>query len=154
MLKSINKCTRNHEMLRVLVLWVVDCWTCGYQLSEEALLGGIFIGNSIGRGIRHIVGGNPLNGHGVVQNTSSWCHTIRAAWLGPKKVSFAIAMCHVEKKSNETSKPQCCCDFAQLLLYDIVWLQTTHNLRECWGKSRRRRDGGATYYIPSAAVAL
>lgn len=57
-------------------------------------------------------------------------------------------MCHV-KKSNETSKPQCCCDFAQLLLYDIVWLQTTHNLRECWSKSRRRRrDGGSAAAAP------
>ena len=39
--QSINECTRNHEMLRDLVLRVVDHWMHGYQLSEEALLEGV-----------------------------------------------------------------------------------------------------------------
>ena len=42
-------------MSRILVLQVVvECWTCGYKLSEEVLLEGIFIGNFVHGGIRDV----------------------------------------------------------------------------------------------------
>ena len=34
---------------------IVDCWTRSYQLSHEALLSHIFIGNFVCRGIRDVV---------------------------------------------------------------------------------------------------
>ena len=34
---------------------IVDCWTRGYQLSHEASLSHIFIGNFVCRGIRDVV---------------------------------------------------------------------------------------------------
>ena len=37
---------------------VVNCWMRGYQLSEEVLLEGVFMGNMRG-GIRDTVGGRP-----------------------------------------------------------------------------------------------
>ena len=49
---------RNHEMSRVLVLQVVDRWMpTKYQLSVEALLEGVFIGNVTSGEIRNIAVG-------------------------------------------------------------------------------------------------
>ena len=89
----------------VLVLQVVNCWTREYQPSEEALLEGTFIGNSVRGGILDILGVRPLNGHSVVQSTSSWRHTIKAAWLGPKfnrrsHLPLPCALCRVEIKQQ------------------------------------------------------
>ena len=81
-----------------------------------------------------------------------------------QKVSFAIAMFHVERKKQwnfKTSSLLQLCS-AAALRYRLApnYAQFKGVLRQvaaaavAVAAARRRRDGGATYYIPSAAVAL
>ena len=57
-------------MWRVLELKVVvDCWTRGYQLREEALLESVFIGNFVGGGIHDIAACMCFYGYDAVRST-------------------------------------------------------------------------------------
>ena len=69
-LMRVQKTMRCQEFLCCKLLLIVGCVGCGYQLREEALLEGVFIGNFVRRGIRDIAACTCFYGYAAVQSTS------------------------------------------------------------------------------------